>query len=115
MSYRFIDANGLLVMTNSYKSELGRLKADPFVKSGIETVERFINEQPTADVIPIPKDATNGDMIKAVFPGCEDWKATIKPATGEAHDTHFVELPNNMTINKFDESWWNAPYKEAEE
>lgn len=38
------DATDLLKMTESYKSELGRLKADPFVKSGIETVESFIKE-----------------------------------------------------------------------
>ena len=44
---RLIDANELLKMTESYKSELGRLKADPFVKSGIETVESFIKEMPT--------------------------------------------------------------------
>lgn len=41
------DANELLKMTKSYKSELGRLKADPFVKCGIETVERFIKEMST--------------------------------------------------------------------
>lgn len=34
-------------MTKNYKSELGRLKADPFVKCGIETVENFIEEIPT--------------------------------------------------------------------
>ena len=39
-----IDENELLETTKSYKSELGRLKVDPFVKSGIETVERFIKE-----------------------------------------------------------------------
>ena len=44
---RLIDENELLEMTKSYKSELGRLKADPFVKSGIETVESFINDLPT--------------------------------------------------------------------
>ena len=41
---RLIDENELLKMTKSYKSELGRLKADPFVKCGIETVENFIKE-----------------------------------------------------------------------
>lgn len=44
---RLIDATDLLKMTESYKSELGRLKADPFVKSGIETVESFIKEMQT--------------------------------------------------------------------
>ena len=32
------------------------------------------------DGLLIPADATNGDVIKAVFPDCEDWKATITPA-----------------------------------
>ena len=73
------------------------------------------DKEATNNAIIIPRGATNGDVIKAMFPDCEDWKATIKAATGEARDTHFVQLPNNMTINKFDESWWNAPYKEAEE
>ena len=41
------DASELLNMTKGYKSELGRLKADPFVKCGIETVENFIKEMPT--------------------------------------------------------------------
>lgn len=44
---RLKDVDELLKMTKSYKSELGRLKADPFVKSGIETVESFIKEMPT--------------------------------------------------------------------
>ena len=101
----------------------------PPKENEIEQSELFALEEQVADLknalydarkqlksaICIPENATNGDMIKTVFPGCEDWKATIKPATGEAHDTHFVQLPNNMTINKLDESWWNAPYKEAEE
>jgi predicted CopG family antitoxin len=47
----YIDKEEILKMTNSYKNELGRLKADPFVKCGIETVEGFINEQPIADVV----------------------------------------------------------------
>lgn len=39
-----IDENEVLKTTKSYKSELGRLKADPFVKMGIETVENFIRD-----------------------------------------------------------------------
>ena len=41
---RLKDIDELLNMTESYKSELGRLKADPFVKCGIETVENFIED-----------------------------------------------------------------------
>lgn len=49
-----IDENELLEITKSYKSELGRLKVDPFVKSGIETVERFIKEM--SPIIEADKD-----------------------------------------------------------
>lgn len=44
---RLIDEMEVLEMTKSYKSELGRLKADPFVKCGIETVEGLIQDVPT--------------------------------------------------------------------
>lgn len=44
---RLINEMEVLRMTESYKSELGRLKADPFVKCGIETVEGFIQNVPT--------------------------------------------------------------------
>ena len=71
-----------------------------------ETIAKAIK-----DGVLIPADATNGDVIKVVFPDCEDWKATITPAAGTTADVHFAQLPNNMTINKFDESWWTAPYR----
>lgn len=46
------DLTEILKVTENYKSELGRLKADVFVKSGIETVEDLIkNVVPTADVV----------------------------------------------------------------
>jgi hypothetical protein len=57
---------------------------------------------------PIPKGATNGDAIKAMFPGCKDWKVKIE---GDDWKVHFVQLPNSMTTNKYEESFWNAPYK----
>ena len=69
----------------------------------------------TVQAIPIPENATNGDMIKAMFPNCKDWKAKIEDNDGEMHEVHFVQLPNSMTVNKYEESWWNAPYKGGQE
>lgn len=63
------------------------------------------------DFIETPEGATNGDMIKAMFSDCKDWKATIEESDEEVYEVHFVHLPNSMTINKYEESWWNAPYK----
>jgi hypothetical protein len=54
---RLVDENELLKMTKSYKSELGRLKADPFVKCGIETVENFIEEM--SPIIEADKEEQN--------------------------------------------------------
>lgn len=63
----------------------------------------------------IPDNATNGDIIKVIFPDCKDWKAKIEDNDGEVYEVHFVQLPNSMTINKYEESWWNAPYKAESE
>lgn len=63
----------------------------------------------------IPDNATNGDIIKVIFPDSKDWKAKIEDNNGEVYEVHFVELPNSMTINKYEESWWNAPYKAESE
>ena len=68
-----------------------------------------------ANGTPLPKGATNGDRIKAIFPDCKDWKAKIEDNNEEVYEVHFVQLPNSMTINKYEESWWNAPYKAESE
>ena len=46
------------------------------------------------DAIPIPDGATNGDMIKAVFP---------------------LEVWLQMKAREFNKSWWNAPYEGGKE
>ena len=105
----YTDKEKILKMTTSYKNELGRLKADPFVKCGIETVEKFINEQPTADVILIPEGATNGDVIKAMFPNCEQ-KENIHNGYFEMYFDGDFGNPSYMRVREY---WWNAPYKKG--
>ena len=61
------------------------------------------------------EDATNGDMVMAMFPNCKDWKAKIEDNDEEVYEVHFVQLPNSMTVNRYEESWWNAPYKRESE
>jgi len=75
-----------------------------------DIVEEMVGETPTANVIPIPEGATNGDMIKAMFPKCQDRKARFEE-DGEVYEVHFVHLWDSMAVNKYDENWWNAPYK----
>ncbi len=55
---------------------------------------------PIHNAIIIPRDATNGDMIKAMFPGCRPIEGTLLIDTD---------------IAVFEPDWWKAPYKRTEE
>lgn len=54
-------------------------------------LSNFINECEIVDAIPIPDGATNGDMLKAVFPD----ESTF----------------NGGECLSFKKEWWDAPYK----
>lgn len=57
---------------------------------------------------PLPENATNGDMIKVVFPN------------GKTIMTNGLEIgyrpakPNDKWIIWFMQDWWNAPYKRGD-
>lgn len=59
-------------------------------------------------MIPFPDNATNGDVIKAVFPNIEIIINT---------ETHEVTVDDsvNTYMHFFDLDWWNAPYKRGGE
>ena len=84
------------------------------VKSDIEcvreVVEIIIDEAPTLNAIVIPENATNLDMIKALFPNTEVVNKGFHNVT-----LSFGSLRNQMFQNCFDEDWLNEPYKEASE
>ena len=52
------------------------------------------------DGTPIPDNATNGDMIKLLFPKIDKYNNMLL----EEHKTNVL----------FDDKWWNAPYKRGE-
>lgn len=65
-----------------------------------------LDEMPTVNAIEILDGATNGDMIKAMFPNIEMW--------GESKNT--LDYSLGGMIHRVLKSWWNAPYKaESEE
>lgn len=57
----------------------------------------------TVNAIPISEDATNGDVIKAMFPNTniEYWAE---------YSTYNVEFPNDNDVKHFSYDWWNAKY-----
>lgn len=71
----------------------------PFIQTKADNkIEPYKN----VNVIIIPENATNGDMIKAVF-NC----MVIEISKGKVY-VEGIYFP-------FDEEWWNAPYKAESE
>ena len=65
-----------------------------------EQYELCMETYPPLNLIEVPKGATNGDMIKAMFP-------SGKYGTNGVFVHVFID---NQTMS-FDLSWWNAQYK----
>ena len=63
---------------------------------------------PIHNAIIIPEGATNGDMIKTMFPNVECGKDELGNV--------FIISSAQLGYIAFRESWWNAPYgKEGED
>jgi len=52
--------------------------------------------------IVFPKNATNGDIIKALFPDSELHKES---------DYAYLTISKGVYLEDRDGTWWNAPYK----
>ena len=68
-----------------------------------------VTEKMIANGIPIFDNATNGDIIKTLYPRTRDF------ATGLEHlgvEVRIDEFPSKLTMN-VDNDWWNAPYQKG--
>lgn len=65
------------------------------------------SDAPTINAIPVPDNATNGDVIKAMFPDAEPIKKYTNSVFIRAWKPFFVAC-------EFDTDWWNAKYKRVE-
>lgn len=68
-------------------------------------------ETPSANVIEIPKDATDGDMLKAIFSESDGYEYAINEDLDIA--TMFVVKDGQAFYVNFDLSWFNAPYEKG--
>ncbi len=66
-------------------------------KDGVLFVLELLKTEDKANVIEITKGATNGNIIKTMFPNIEN------------DTTDLTKAFNNL------KRWWNAPYKRGEE
>lgn len=64
----------------------------------------------TVQAIPIPKGATNGDVIKAMFPNIE--ANEIKTNTGGYIEVKYLDTTDKCDATAFRKNWWNASYTE---
>ncbi len=69
------------------------------------SISPLLDVRPTVDAIIIPENATNGDMIKALFPNVE-----VK----EKNNGYEVYFGVGTAIQLFNNQWWNAPYDRSE-
>lgn len=75
------------------------------LKDNIKEEWTEIKNVPAVPAIPIPENATNGDVLKRLLYG----KAII---TEFIHDVNISV--NNKVIGQFDMEWWNSPYKRGD-
>ena len=61
-------------------------------------------------IIVIPENATNGDMIKALFPNAKTFE--IESDKSGKVISYGIWLDDDQYY--FDTSWWNASYKKEE-
>ncbi len=59
------------------------------------------------DIIPIPEGATIGDIIKAMFPNCEQ----KEPMYNGYFEKYFDDDLENASYMRVSKDFWNAPYK----
>lgn len=76
-------------------------------REALDRAIKALSTEPSADAIPIPEGATNGDMIKTMFPNVECGKDELGNV--------FIISSAQLGYIAFRESWWNALYKKGEE
>lgn len=76
-------------------------------------VKEIIDGLQPADVIEISKGATNGDVMKAIFPNIE--VNEIKTNTGGYIEVKYLDTTDACDATAFRKPWWNAPYKKEGE
>jgi len=108
---RLIDADELLKQIDEWLSwDIKFQREKPPVtipNKWLKGIKAVVNHKcDTINAIVIPKNATNGDVIKAMFPDVK-----IMWITQTKIDVTFMN--NQDYITELDAKWWNAPYKGA--
>ncbi len=88
--------------TDEWVEQIGNKAINEFVYEG-RTLKEWIDLMASGKLVVTPDNATNGDMIKALFPN-------TKIQEGERYTIWDVGTDNVSFWN----NWWNAPYKRGD-
>jgi hypothetical protein len=77
----------------------------------VEDILEVIENQPELKAIVIPPNATNGDVIKAIFPNAQiDYHEEYEKL--ELVDEYVTVFPEDCdTCQDYSYDWWNEEYK----
>lgn len=102
------------VMVEIPDEEVEIIKRNGFNKDG--TFSFKLNEvvkQAIRNGVILPDNATNGDVIKAMFP-----KGKVRREVSCTHDKTVFSFPDGTYFGaecRFNTDWWNEPYKGGRE
>lgn len=92
-------------MKNLIRVEDAKLYLAKNYIGGKKSLGQCLDEVPTANAIVIPDGATNGDVIKAIFPNVK---------TRDNSDDFITYTFDDIVGITIEKAWWNAPYKKGE-
>lgn len=92
---------------DEWAEKLGTKALNGFVYEG-RTLREWIDLMASGYCVVLPDGATNGDVVKAVFP-----HISIKDNCQQYYSVDIENLSGNKSFNTigFRKEWWDAPYK----
>lgn len=97
-------------MNNLIRVEDAKLYLAKNYIDGNKSLGQCLDEVPTVNAIVIPDNATNGDVIKALFPNF-----TFRNANEGLTRLFDLYSEEHLEIAGMASAfWWNAPYKKGE-
>lgn len=91
-----------------------KLYPDTFGKGRLAVSQSQIADALTVQAIPIPDNATNGDVLKIIFPNIEYGKSESKIYPNIFGWIENEEKTKDILMFQSNEEWWNEPYKGGE-
>ena len=88
---------------DEWVEQIGNKAINEFVYEG-RTLKEWIDLMASGKSVILPDNATNGDVIKALFPNGSQVKGA-----------GIYIMNDNKSNISYDFDWWNAPYKGGKE